>query len=49
MRVGIIGGTGGFGLALALRLREAGHDVVIGSRDATRAQEAAEELGVSGA
>ena len=49
MRVGIIGGTGGFGLALALRLREAGHDVVIGSRDAARAQEAAGELGVSGA
>ncbi len=49
MKVGIIGGTGKFGAALALRLREAGHEVVLGSRDASRAEEAAAELGVSGA
>ena len=49
MRVAIIGGTGSFGRALAVRLREAGVDVVIGSRDAARAEEAARELGVAGA
>jgi NADPH-dependent F420 reductase len=49
MRVVIVGGTGAFGRALAQRLHEVGQDeVVIGSRDAERAQEAAEELGVSG-
>jgi hypothetical protein len=49
MRVGVIGGTGPFGRALALRLREAGHDVVIGSRDAERAAATASQLGVDGA
>ena len=49
MRIAIIGGTGSFGRALALRLREAGEEVVIGSRDADRAREAAAELGVEGA
>ncbi len=49
MKVGLIGGTGSFGLALAVRLREAGHSVVIGSRDAARAEAAAAEIGVSGA
>jgi NADPH-dependent F420 reductase len=44
MRVAVIGGTGPF-----VRLREAGVDVVIGSRDATRAASAAAELGVAGA
>jgi NADPH-dependent F420 reductase len=44
----VIGGTGSFGKAVAVRLREAGYDVVIGSRDASRAAEAAEDLGVSG-
>jgi hypothetical protein len=49
MRVVIVGGTGAFGRALAQRLHEVGQDeVVIGSRDAERAQAAAEELGVSG-
>lgn len=49
MKVGIIGGTGSFGRALAVRLREAGFEVVIGSRDAARAEETARELGVTGA
>lgn len=49
MKVALVGGTGAFGRALAVRLREAGYDVVIGSRDAERAQAVAAELGVSGA
>jgi hypothetical protein len=48
VRVAIVGGTGKFGRALASRLREI-DDVVIGSRDAERAREAAAELGVEGA
>ena len=49
MKVAIVGGTGAFGRALAKRLAEIGQDeVVIGSRDAERAQATAEELGVSG-
>lgn len=48
MRVALVGGTGAFGIALAARLREAGYDVVIGSRDAERASAAAAELGVEG-
>jgi NADPH-dependent F420 reductase len=47
--VGIVGGTGSFGRALAKRLEESGYDVVIGSRDAERAAETAAELGVQGA
>jgi NADPH-dependent F420 reductase len=49
VRIALIGGTGSFGTALAVRLREAGYAVVIGSRDAGRAQAAAAELGVEGA
>lgn len=46
MRVAILGGTGSFGLALAARLVALGEDaVVIGSRDAVRAQATAAELG----
>ena len=48
MRVAIVGGTGDFGLALAARLVEAGDEVVIGSRDAERAREKADEVGAAG-
>ncbi len=44
MIVGILGGTGKEGAALALRLAKAGYAVVIGSRDATRAIDKAVEL-----
>jgi len=49
VRVAVVGGTGGFGLALAKRLAEAGYDVVVGSRDAERAAAAAATVGVEGA
>lgn len=49
MKIALIGGTGSFGKAIAVRLREAGYAVVIGSRDAERARAAAAELGVEGA
>jgi NADPH-dependent F420 reductase len=42
--VPIIGGTGALGFGVALRLARAGTRVVIGSRDAERAQEAAAKL-----
>jgi 8-hydroxy-5-deazaflavin:NADPH oxidoreductase len=46
VKVAILGGTGSFGLALARRLAALGEDeVVLGSRDAARAQEAARQLG----
>lgn len=49
MVIGVIGGTGSFGLALAKRLVEAGYEVVVGSRDAERAAAAAATVGASGA
>jgi NADPH-dependent F420 reductase len=53
VKIAILGGTGSFGRALAGRLAAlAEDDIVIGSRDAARAQETAAELGggrVSGA
>ena len=46
MRVAVLGGTGSFGGALAARLVALGEDdVVIGSREAERAEAAAAELG----
>lgn len=51
--VAVVGGTGALGFGLALRLARAGVPVVIGSRDAERAREAAEraagQLQVGGA
>jgi NADPH-dependent F420 reductase len=44
MRVAVVGGTGPFGRALALRLHESGLDVIVGSRDAERAAATALEL-----
>jgi NADPH-dependent F420 reductase len=43
-RVAVVGGTGDLGFALALRWAKAGIDVVIGSRDADRARDAAKKL-----
>ena len=48
MKVAIVGGTGKFGRPLAARLRDAGYEVAIGSREAERAQETAAGLGVEG-
>lgn len=42
--VSIIGGTGGFGRALALRWASVGVSIAIGSRDAARAAAAAKDL-----
>lgn len=42
--IAVIGGTGKQGYGLALRWTVAGHDVIVGSRDAARAQEAAAEI-----
>ncbi|MFD0686785.1 NADPH-dependent F420 reductase [Actinomadura fibrosa] len=51
--IGILGGTGDQGKGLARRFALAGHRVIIGSRSAERAQQAADDLGadlpVSGA
>jgi 8-hydroxy-5-deazaflavin:NADPH oxidoreductase len=49
MRVALVGGTGDFGRALAVRLRVAGVTAVIGSRSAERAAGIAAEVGVEGA
>lgn len=42
--IAIIGGTGPAGMGLALRWARAGESVIIGSRDAARAQQAAETI-----
>ena len=44
MTIAILGGAGKEGKGLALRWADAGHRVVIGSRDPARAQEAAAEI-----
>ena len=48
MRVAVVGGTGSFGQAVATRLVDAGVEIVIGSRDADRAREAAEAVSSEG-
>ncbi|MSP60231.1 MAG: NADPH-dependent F420 reductase [Myxococcales bacterium] len=48
MRIGIVGGTGKEARGLALRWARAGHSVAIGSRDAERARERAQELSATG-
>jgi NADPH-dependent F420 reductase len=49
VKIALLGGTGSFGIALAIRLHEAGYEVVIGSRDAERARAAGADIGVDGA
>ena len=49
MKVAVVGGTGGFGQAVAKRLVDGGVEVVIGSRDAERAREAGAAIGADGA
>lgn len=44
MRIGIVGGTGKEGSGLGVRWATAGHEVLIGSRDAERARGKAAEL-----
>jgi 8-hydroxy-5-deazaflavin:NADPH oxidoreductase len=41
MRVTVVGGTGDLGFGLALRLGRAGHPVTVGSRERSRAEDAA--------
>jgi NADPH-dependent F420 reductase len=43
--IGVLGGTGPAGRGLAARLASTGHDVVVGSRDAARAEAVVAELG----
>ncbi|GII60097.1 NADPH-dependent F420 reductase [Sphaerisporangium krabiense] len=45
LSIGILGGTGHQGMGLAHRFAAVGHQVLIGSRSAARAHEAAESLG----
>ncbi|PYU61946.1 MAG: NADPH-dependent F420 reductase [Acidobacteria bacterium] len=45
-KIAILGGTGAEGSGLAYRLAQAGENVLIGSRDAARAQETAKRLRV---
>jgi 8-hydroxy-5-deazaflavin:NADPH oxidoreductase len=44
LNLGVLGGTGAEGSGLALRLAAAGYQVIIGSRDATRAEAVSREL-----
>ena len=48
MKVAVLGGTGAFGFALGQRLVDAGTEVVVGSRDASRAAATAAEMGAAG-
>ena len=42
--IAILGGTGPAGMGLALRLARAGETIIVGSRDAQRAQETADKI-----
>jgi NADPH-dependent F420 reductase len=44
MKIAILGGTGKLGLAFALRLSQTGHEAMIGSRDAAKAESAAKSV-----
>ncbi len=44
MRIGLLGGTGPAGSALGLRLASVGYEVVLGSRDESRAQIVCDDL-----
>jgi 8-hydroxy-5-deazaflavin:NADPH oxidoreductase len=44
MKIGIIGGTGGQGLGIAIRFVQAGEDVIIGSRTTEKAQAAVDKI-----
>jgi NADPH-dependent F420 reductase len=48
VRIGILGGTGPQGRGLGRRFAMAGHEVLLGSRDATRAQQSADDLAAAG-
>jgi 8-hydroxy-5-deazaflavin:NADPH oxidoreductase len=48
MRIGLIGGTGKEGRGLSLRWARAGHEILIGSRDAEKARARAAELAAVG-
>lgn len=47
MKIAVLGGTGKEGSGLAMRWAHAGHDVIIGSRDAEKARRVAEELNLA--
>ena len=44
MEIGLLGATGPAGSALAARLADAGHDVVVGSRSKYRAMEVCDKI-----
>lgn len=44
MQIGILGGTGPAGRGIALRAAQAGHEVMLGSRDGARAQAVADGI-----
>jgi NADPH-dependent F420 reductase len=44
MKIGILGGTGKEGAGLGMRWAQAGHEIIIGSRDAERARSKAAEM-----
>ena len=43
-RIAVVGGTGAEGSGLAWRWTQAGEEIIIGSRDAKRAQQTAEKI-----